>query len=145
MVWASNIPTSPKFGLSMLAMNLNSHNLFNLLCTKQMGKAKHKIGNVISTIDCLAWCDGFSKTAWVNRRYCLRLILRSYLHESKHDAGCLYAPFNNLMMGLKKMLLHFLPDMRKVKKLPRAAFLGEKFPQRCVIHDCFLFMTKGHI
>ena len=36
-------------------------------------------------------------------------------------------------------------DMRKVKKLPRAAFLGEKFPQMCVIHDCFQFVTKGHI
>ena len=35
-------------------------------------------------------------------------------------------------------------DMRKVKKLPRAAFSGEKFPQKCVIHDCFQFMTKGH-
>ena len=36
-------------------------------------------------------------------------------------------------------------DMRKVKKLPRAAFWGEKFPQKCVIHDCFQFTTKGHI
>ena len=33
-------------------------------------------------------------------------------------------------------------DMRKVKKLPRAAFWGERFPQKC---DCFQFMTKGHI
>ena len=32
--------------------------------------------------------------------------------------------------------------MRKVKKLPRAAFLGEKFPQKCVIYDCFQFMKK---
>ena len=29
-------------------------------------------------------------------------------------------------------------DMRKVKKLPRAAFWGDKFPQKCVIQ-------KGHI
>ena len=30
-------------------------------------------------------------------------------------------------------------------KLPRAAFWGDKFPQKCVIHDSFQFMTKGHI
>ena len=36
-------------------------------------------------------------------------------------------------------------DMRKVTKLTRAAFWGEKCPQKCVIHDCFQFMTKGHI
>ena len=36
-------------------------------------------------------------------------------------------------------------DMRKVKILPRAAFWSEKFPQKCVIQDCFQFTTKGHI
>ena len=34
-------------------------------------------------------------------------------------------------------------DMRKVKKLPQAAFWGEQFSQKCVIQDCFQFMTKG--
>ena len=32
-------------------------------------------------------------------------------------------------------------DMRKMIELPRAAFWGEKFPQKCMIHDCFQFMT----
>ena len=36
-------------------------------------------------------------------------------------------------------------DMRKVKNLPRAAFWGEKFPQKCVNRDCLKFMTKGPI
>ena len=42
--------------------------------------------------------------------------------------------------------LDLTSDMRKVrKKLPRAVFLREKFPQKCLIPDCFQLMTKGHI
>ena len=41
-------------------------------------------------------------------------------------------------MYQRKVTLSVLlsPDMRKVKKLPRAAFWGEKFPQKRMIHKC---------
>ena len=43
------------------------------------------------------------------------------------------------------MLCYVLADMKKVKKIQRTAFWGEKFLQKCVIPDCFQVMTKGHI
>ena len=75
---------------------------------------------------------------------------RHSLSAYKCESNCVGIPEDK--PGLKgfciltfKVQYHNGPDMRKVKKLPRAAFWGEKFPQKCVIHDLFQFMTKGHI
>ena len=50
-----------------------------------------------------------------------------------------------ILGSIYNLWINPMSDMRKVKKLPRAAFWVENFPQKCVIYDCFQFMTKGHI
>ena len=67
---------------------------------------------------------------------------RNYrLKESVHCTHSTVETVQNLLLGLWNQIK---ADMRKVKKLPRAAFWGEKFPQKCVLHYCFQFTTKGN-